>query len=409
MTNGAIFGVGCAGLHARRARATPPFPFNAPSLSFWHNGRAAIWQGVRRLGLKAGDRVLVPAYSCGSELDALIKAGVTIDSYRSLSDLSPDLNHLEDLIRSPARALYVTHYFGFPQPMAPLADFAHRNDLFLIEDTTHGLYSLDSDGRPLGTAGDLCIFSFPKFLPLPDGGCYVLGAAPSSNDPPVPSRAPKTSAIAGKLKGMIEAEMLRRFPAGGAFIQSRVIAPPVEFVKRRLYPDYRPDPGTDLISAFGGRTLEADRTDWGMSGISKLLLGRMDHSQIARARQQNYRTLDAHFDARNGGGDRVRPLLGALPDGACPWVYPLWAQDVKALRNFMAAHRIECGLFWIKDYPAAPLDDFPFERSLRQHVAILPLHQGLTVNTMTTMADLLNQWNRQAPEKGAQNGPQSAI
>ena len=63
----------------------------------------------------------------------------------------------------------------------------------------------------------------------------------------------------------------------------------------------------------------------------------------------------------------------------------------------MASHRIECGLFWIKDYPAVPLDDFPFERKLRQHVAILPLHQGLTVDNMTAIADLLNQWNRQAP------------
>ncbi|NQV21579.1 MAG: DegT/DnrJ/EryC1/StrS family aminotransferase [Rhodospirillales bacterium] len=393
MTTGIVFSVGCAGLRARRVRAAPPFPFNVPSLSVWHNGRAAIWQGVRRLGLEAGDRVLVPAYSCGSELDALIKAGLTVDSYRALPDLSPDLNHLAELIRSPAHALYVTHYFGFPQPMAPLADFANRNNLFLIEDTTHGLYSLDSDGRPLGTAGDLSIFSFPKFLPLPDGGCYVLGAAPSPTDPPVPSRAPETSAIAGKVKGLLEAEMLRRFPAGGAFVKTRVITPPVEFVKRCLYPDYRPGPEDDVISAFGGRNLEPDRADWGMSGLSKFLLGRIDHSQIAPARQRNYRALDAHFH----GGDRVRPLLGPLPDGACPWVYPLWAQDVKALRNFMASHRIECGLFWIKDYPAVPLDDFPFERNLRQHVAILPLHQGLTVDNMTTIADLLNQWNRMAP------------
>jgi hypothetical protein len=69
-----VLGCGFAGLKGRRAQSEPPFPSNARNLSFWYNGRAAIWNGVQRLGLKPEDRVLVPAYACGAEIDPLIKA-----------------------------------------------------------------------------------------------------------------------------------------------------------------------------------------------------------------------------------------------------------------------------------------------------------------------------------------------
>lgn len=387
--------MGFAGLRARRASSPPPFPFDNPTLSIWYNGRAAIWQGLKRLGLKAGDTILAPAYSCGSEIDALVKAGLTVVSYRSLPDLSPDLDHLEELVKLPAQALFVTHFFGYPQPMAPLTEFARRNNLLVIEDATHGLYSLDRNGKPVGASADLSVFSFPKFLPLTDGGGYVLGSAPAGADQAASSRAPKAAAVAGKLKGMAESEMLRRFPVVGTAIKTHLTNPLVEFLKRRLYPDYRPQPGGDIQSAFGGRTLELDRADWNMSVLSKFLLDRVDHGQIAPARQRNYRTLDARFEADSGGRGRVRPLLKALPEGACPWLYPVWADNPTELRAFMAANRIECGLFWTEDHSLIPLDDFPFERELRQHVATLPVRQGLTTGNMIAMADLLNQWNRQ--------------
>src|SRR5690348_9474853 len=80
-----------------KRRGTYPFPFGRNGVSLWWNARAAIWQGVRCIGLELGDRVLVPAYCCGAEVDALLQAGLTLDYYRILPDLSPDLDHLDDL------------------------------------------------------------------------------------------------------------------------------------------------------------------------------------------------------------------------------------------------------------------------------------------------------------------------
>ena len=102
---------------SRAVRLRPPkpdpFPFGAPGVSYWHSGRAATYQGIRCLGLGSGARVLVPAYACGAEVDALVKAGMTPDYYHVSPDLSPDLDHVEALLAEPAQALLVTHYFGF--------------------------------------------------------------------------------------------------------------------------------------------------------------------------------------------------------------------------------------------------------------------------------------------------------
>jgi dTDP-4-amino-4,6-dideoxygalactose transaminase len=116
----------------------------------------------------------------------------------------------------------------------------------------------------------------------------------------------------------------------------------------------------------------------------------MDHAEIAEARRQNYQTLEGVFE----GGEQVRALLGPLPAGACPWLYPVWVEDEEPLSEFLRANGVESERFWTDDHPAAPLDDFPFERSLRRHVLTLPVHQGLGAESMTRMGDLLNRWNR---------------
>ena len=136
-----------------------PAPLDQGDVSFWYNGRAAIYQGVRCLGLRPGDRILVPAYTCGAEVSALLAAKLELDYYRQRPDLAPDLDHLDQLCRRPARALYVIHYFGRSQPLDSLLAFARERELLVIEDCAHALYSAEKTGTPLGTRGEISVFS----------------------------------------------------------------------------------------------------------------------------------------------------------------------------------------------------------------------------------------------------------
>src|SRR5205823_10573872 len=55
----------------------PPFPLADPRCRLVTRARHGLWLGVRALGLGPGDEVLVPAYHHGSEVEALVRAGVT--------------------------------------------------------------------------------------------------------------------------------------------------------------------------------------------------------------------------------------------------------------------------------------------------------------------------------------------
>ncbi|HIF36122.1 MAG TPA: hypothetical protein EYQ71_05755 [Candidatus Thioglobus sp.] len=74
---------------------------------------------------------------------------------------------------------------------------ACKSRLSLIEDNTHGLYSAGKNGQPLGSDGDLEIFSLPKSLTITDGGGYALHVTHPSDGPTLPRRAPKEIAVAG--------------------------------------------------------------------------------------------------------------------------------------------------------------------------------------------------------------------
>jgi dTDP-4-amino-4,6-dideoxygalactose transaminase len=359
----------------------PCFPFASSAASYWHNARAAIWQGVRALGLVPGDRILVPAYACGSELDALIKAGLDLDFYRLQPDLQADLSHIESLADRRFRAIYTTHYFGFPQPVGALRDIAYRFDAYLIEDNALGLYAADASSRPLGSTGDACIFSLTKSLPLPDGGVLVLQNEKSM---PMPERKPASRVIAGRLKSLIQATVDSRAPAIGNFVRNLVTSPLARATKRRA----RPWPSQAGPSGEDESALDVRRANWGLSGVSAALLKRIDHAAVAETRRRNYQILHASINRSRA----ARPLMPDLPAGACPAFFPLWTESAAQLHRHLRYHGVESVRFWLTVHRQMPLNGFPFELSLKEHVLRLPIHQDLSDRSMESIARAINAW-----------------
>lgn len=345
-----------------------PRPLDRAGVTFWYSGRPAIFQMARAVGLTPGDRVLAPAYSCGSEIDALLRAGLEVDHYRVHADLTPDLDHLAALSSVPARALYVTHYFGFAQPMAELLGLAQAKGLLLLEDNAHGLYSSDASGRPLGTIGDAGIFSFTKSLAIPDGGALILNRAPAREPPR--ARRPGARAMAGRVKYMVgETLAIARAPG----------SPPV--------PANGPAPGPPPMELM---RLRPERAGWGMSPGAWHLLTRTPHPQIFRRRRENFSCLAGAFEPGAG----IRPLFSRLPDGCCPNFFPVLADDPVPLHRHLLAHGVQTKRTWSYFHDAYPADRFEFESRLKRCVIALPVHQDLGPEHMRRIADVLARWPR---------------
>ncbi len=364
------------------------FPFDTRNMSTWYSARVAIWQGVRSFGLKKGDRILAPAYACGSEIDPLLKSGLDLDYYRISEDLSPDIEHLEELCRKPTKALFITHYFGFAQPMKLLLGFARTHGLLVIEDNAHGLYSADADGVPLGSFGDMSIFSFKKSLPVPDGGGLVLGAGGRSGPASGSVQAPSLLAVAGKVRALVENDMSFHFPRSTALIKRNLTDPVVAYIKAGG--SGRKAAGEASLSAEHEATeLKLERSGWAMSSLAAFILGRTDHASVREARRRNIAVVNDQFK----GGRRVRPLVQTPPEGCCPTFYPVWAEDRDSLGSFLSQNGIESMHFWSFNHKDLPIERFPFERSLKRHVLALPVHQSLDQDDMSIIAERLNHWN----------------
>src|SRR5207253_4133427 len=179
-------------------------PLAEPGCALFDRGRHALWHGLRELGLGSGDDVLVPAYHHGSEIEVLVRTGLTCRFYEADERLAPDEGELDDLCGPRTRALYLVHYLGFPQDAERWRRWCDERGLLLVEDAAQA-WLASSGGRPAGSFGDLAIYCLYKTFGLPDGGALLLRA-------PQPRRNGSQPAGLGRLARRHAAWLLERSP-----------------------------------------------------------------------------------------------------------------------------------------------------------------------------------------------------
>src|SRR6185369_9215391 len=112
----------------RRDKATPPpYPLNSPGASYFYVARNGIYHLFRKLAFNQNDSVLVPDYHHGNEIYAIRAAGAALTYYPVQRDLTLDLDAVERLCKTRPRALHITHFIGWPQPMAEIDAICREN------------------------------------------------------------------------------------------------------------------------------------------------------------------------------------------------------------------------------------------------------------------------------------------
>ncbi len=378
------------------ARRPMPWPLTEPGTTLWHGGRTAIWQGLHALGLEPGARVLAPAYSCGSELDTLYAAGMDVDLYRIRPDLSVDFEHLEQLCRAPAAVLYVTHFFGLPQPADRLRALADRHGMLLVEDACHALFSTLDDGRPVGCTADMAVFSLWKTLSIPDGGALWLRPGLSLRHPLARGESPAIRSVCGRIWNMSEERLSRAMPRTVATLRRRVTEPLMRWLVQRLAGDaekLRADGAAATASPLPPEAAQVAfrtaRARWRMSAFATRLLPRIARHEILRQRRGNFEELQRLIVP----AEDVRPLIDVLPRGACPLFLPVVARDPRPFCRYLASHGVGFFRAWCVFHPRVDWDLYPLEARLKEQVVVLPVHQDLDARDVEHVAAVVNAWN----------------
>lgn len=139
------------------------------------SGRTALYSILQALDLKAGDEVLLQAYTCVAVPDPIIWVGakpIYVDCDADTFNMSAV--DLKRKISPQSRVLIIQHTFGLPAGIEKLMVVARQHNLLVIEDCAHALGS-EINGRKIGTFGDAAFFSFgrDKIISSVFGGMVV--------------------------------------------------------------------------------------------------------------------------------------------------------------------------------------------------------------------------------------------
>ena len=346
----------------------PPRPANRfPSAAgdrewFFSRGCGALEALLQGFNLLAGQDVLVPSFLCRDVVEVFEAASVSVTLYSIDARGRFDSAEIARKISPRTRAVYVVHYFGFPQQLNHLQRLTREAGVELIEDCAHALFGR-FEGRWLGEFGDASVFSLRKALPLPDGGALVVNGGRM-----------KPPAAAIRLCATTRAGGLARLLSKAMMFQ----------LQWRLRGSWRTDTRSLSVTAGAPRT---GQSACAMSAAALRVFKRADVSQITHRRRANFLFYL----------DRLGPiaLYRELPEGVVPFSFPVLVKK----RDAVACELTRRGLSFNMGFPEAPVigsahvgdTDLSGAKWLAAQVLELPLHQDLRSNHLEHVIDIFNR------------------
>jgi perosamine synthetase len=135
---------------------------------FW-KGRVALYAILKAMGVKKGDEVIVPAFTCVVVPNAIIYLGakpVYVDINPETYNL--DVAKLPGKITPRTKVILAQNTFGLAPDLSVILEIAGRNGIKVVEDCTHGFGGLYK-GQKNGTVADASFFSSQWNKPFSTG------------------------------------------------------------------------------------------------------------------------------------------------------------------------------------------------------------------------------------------------
>jgi perosamine synthetase len=334
----------------RRPRTELPFPLSQSHCRLFRRARHGLWHAVRAHGFEPGDEVLVPEYHHGSEVEALLRAGLQPRFYSCDELLEPDRAQLNRLLNRRVRVLYLIHYLGFPQDATRWREWADDNHLLLVEDAAQAWLS-ERDGTPTGALGDIAIFCLYKTLGLTTGGAVVSSR-------PLPPTAGVPERGLGELGTGFKRYVRQRWDVRQTFGR----------------PSHVPFNPREDVFDLGDPVSLPSRT-------AAFIIKRDADVAIAARRRANYRIL------LNELLEFVPLPFAELPDGASPLEFPIRVRNKQAVLERLAAEGVEGADLWPRPHPLVHNAQSERTRALRSSLVGLPVHHGLRESDLPRVAE----------------------
>jgi len=369
------------GLHAGQLAGPPrrSTPCLREGSTLTHLGRTAIVQALRAFGIGHGCDVLVPAFHCGVEVEAVRHTGATPRFYPVPPSLLVAPGEIQARLTPTTRAVLVIHFFGVRQDVGAVNAICSARGIRVIEDCAH-VFPCDAPGFS-SNSGDAAVYSLPKFFPVPDGGVLrfrsgerLSGGLPTLEAPP---RIP----IARRAARLLLDGFSARHPATGAVVD-RVLLDPV---RRATRP---PHDGGSVDGLRSGYNPAASTFDPAValaaaSNLTRRVLERVDAPAVAAARRRNHEHLAARI--QDIPGLEVVPL----PPASVPLVLAVRVHARAMLEVRLRERGVETFRFGAQLSPLLNADERASAMTTAEPLLGLPVHQDLQPKDVDKVARAL--------------------
>ncbi len=140
-----------------------------------HSGTSALWVALKAAGVKAGDEVIIPAYTFIATATAILMANaIPVFCDIDLKTGNIDPLDIESKITNKTKVIIPVHIAGSPADLSSILDLAKIHELVVIEDAAQS-HGATYKGNKVGALGLGGIFSFQtsKNMSSGEGGAII--------------------------------------------------------------------------------------------------------------------------------------------------------------------------------------------------------------------------------------------
>ena len=342
--------------------------------TLYARGMWAMAEGIRAALAargKAGGTVWFPGYFCNEALGPLRAGGVGLRFYPLdiKKTLAPDWEALDTMAAAHGApdVLVLVHYFGIPNDISGARAFCDTHGALLMEDAAHVLAPAAGIGL-----SELNIYSPRKLLAVPEGGVLIRRDGLPA---PVAPQAGRHGGFARWVLKRLIQRCMRAARIPWHMLWGKGVQPDEAF--------------SAVVAGPAPACTEQAKKLLAVQGEK--------FKNIARARRDNYIAL---MGALKGFSTGLRPLYAELPDSVCPYAFVLLSESGNShIIDGLRARGVPASNW--PDLPPevrAEAGRFKAEHWLRDHIVLLPVHQGLGSRDINLMATALKDILERTPE-----------
>ena len=138
------------------------------------NATSAMFSAFSAIGINNKSEIICPTYTWWASISpALFFNSKIVFCDSSPKTLTPSLDDIKAVVTKSTTAVVLPHLWGEIGELKEISGFCKENNLFLIEDNSHGIGAKFGE-KYVGTFGDICITSLQKNKGISSGEGGVL-------------------------------------------------------------------------------------------------------------------------------------------------------------------------------------------------------------------------------------------